>query len=439
MCTYKGEFGLKKLIQALFLLSVLISIYIGGMFAAYSIPDDLLSKRTAHEVKQLNDREAGNVRNLYPKIGLGPRTQLDLFTDRVMLQNVIQKSDSVLQRAMIPAYPRYWHGYQVFLRPLLLVTPRRGICVAFAVLFLGLIVAACKRIKKKLGADFCLIFLLALFSSYCFTAPLSMQYMNVYILTLTAIILINDKEDCSLLFLVIGSLVNFFDFLTFPLMSLTIPLVVLLLFKMKRDDYTLQNGVNTLTQSAVFWGIGYGFTWLAKWTIATPLLNVSVLRDAINASLFRMAGNAEFPANRYKAIQRNLRALLLNVAPEAWLVILVILLIVLHARHILPPNWQKVLQTRFTMQRARVIPLLLVAFFPYFWYLFMANHSQVHYWFTFRSQAGTVLAFSSIVYFLYVQSSQNDVLIRSLIIYWNQLSQWRKCLIFLVIIFLLWC
>ena len=35
-------------------------------------------------------------------------------------------------------------------------------------------------------------------------------------------------------------------------------------------------------------------------------------------------------------------------------------------------------------------PILIVSTFPYIWYLVLGNHSQVHYWMTFRSQAITV-------------------------------------------------
>ena len=32
------------------------------------------------------------------------------------------------------------------------------------------------------------------------------------------------------------------------------------------------------------------------------------------------------------------------------------------------------------------LPILFVAAYPYIWYLVMSNHSQIHYWFTYRAQ-----------------------------------------------------
>ena len=36
------------------------------------------------------------------------------------------------------------------------------------------------------------------------------------------------------------------------------------------------------------------------------------------------------------------------------------------------------------------LPMLLVAFYPYIWYLVMSNHSQIHYWYTYRAQLVTL-------------------------------------------------
>ena len=36
------------------------------------------------------------------------------------------------------------------------------------------------------------------------------------------------------------------------------------------------------------------------------------------------------------------------------------------------------------------LPMLLVAAYPYIWYLVMSNHSQIHYWYTYRAQVLTM-------------------------------------------------
>ena len=174
----KGIIGVGKL---LLLMVVLIAVYVLCLYTAYLIPDAMISGRVNHEIKVLNDLESGEIRNIYPKLGLGPRTQLDLFTDRVMLQQTVQKADSVLAKAMIPNYARYWHGYQIILRPLMLFMSRRGICLLFGALIAALAWVAVSTVGKGIGADGALVFAFSLAMSYCWSAPLSMQYMNVYI------------------------------------------------------------------------------------------------------------------------------------------------------------------------------------------------------------------------------------------------------------------
>ena len=39
---------------------------------------------------------------------------------------------------------------------------------------------------------------------------------------------------------------------------------------------------------------------------------------------------------------------------------------------------------------AASLPIGLVALYPYIWYLVMSNHSQIHYWYTYRAQVLTM-------------------------------------------------
>ena len=67
--------------------------------------------------------------------------RLDNVTDHIMIQKTQPESENVLISAMNPTYARYWHGYLVFLRPLLLFFDYfqirfLGYCVSTTLLFL---------------------------------------------------------------------------------------------------------------------------------------------------------------------------------------------------------------------------------------------------------------------------------------------------------------
>jgi putative effector of murein hydrolase LrgA (UPF0299 family) len=61
-------------------------------------------------------------------------------------------------------------------------------------------------------------------------------------------------------------------------------------------------------------------------------------------------------------------------------VILLVILVVLACIRYRPQGWRQSVQ------------YLAIMFIPWLWYLFAANHSLEHEWFTFRAQAASVAA-----------------------------------------------
>ena len=52
------------------------------------------------------------------------------------------------------------------------------------------------------------------------------------------------------------------------------------------------------------------------------------------------------------------------------------------------------------------LPMLLVAAYPYIWYLVMSNHSQIHYWYTYRNQVLTL--FAGLIFLASILKSKNE-------------------------------
>ena len=95
-----------------------ILVFFVTMTIAYSLPNERIEINTQSSLESIEYVEN------YPNVFYSERSaSLDLFTDRVMLNmNFVQNQDNynVVQQAMDNnAYSRYWHGYQIFLRPLL--------------------------------------------------------------------------------------------------------------------------------------------------------------------------------------------------------------------------------------------------------------------------------------------------------------------------------
>lgn len=47
---------------------------------------------------------------------------------------------------------------------------------------------------------------------------------------------------------------------------------------------------------------------------------------------------------------------------------------------------------RFRFSACTILPLLLIALYPFVWYTVIRNHSMIHYWMTHRNLAVTILA-----------------------------------------------
>lgn len=135
-------------------------------------------------------------------------------------------------------YARYWHGYLVPLRILLCIFNINEIRILFILLFLVLITTLMVLITKKINIYAMLVFLVALTSVEYFYIGISLQGSSIFFIAMIASIILiyryNKIKDFPLLFLVVGSLTSFFDFLTVPLLTLGIPFAIFFLIKRKR-------------------------------------------------------------------------------------------------------------------------------------------------------------------------------------------------------------
>lgn len=94
----------------------LLTTYMILLTVAYSIPNDWISDNILASLKMLSDE--GD----YPSLNSGMKraTRLDNYSDRVMITTSNgDVGKSPLENALYTnGYSRYWHGYQILLRPL---------------------------------------------------------------------------------------------------------------------------------------------------------------------------------------------------------------------------------------------------------------------------------------------------------------------------------
>lgn len=410
---------------------VAISVIVGGilMIGSYHLPTNLMFNNVKKSIPLFT------IEGLYPSwAGLIGRkndsARLDNYSDAVMLSTAIYPtSKSKIKDAMLnPSYkyknrnpvqsligylkktkkftifyyPRYWHGYLIVLKPLIMVFDIAYIRLLN--MLLQMIVVA--YLTTFLGCAYGKGYGLSLFLSYLLLNPVSLSmsfhYSSVfYVTSLISIFLLKKMKLCMAsqnvlyLFLLSGILTAFFDLLTYPIASLGIPLVIYLIalnYNHKLEEPNI--AVRNVVFPSVFWGIGYAGMHIGKWLLAWQLTGHNVVSDALSQLTYRMShhtvvregGNLISPI---KAITNNFQVILHNP-------IIIVLGVVL-----LLSLWKLLKKIKtFTKVHDYCIlrySLSFVMLYPFIWYAVFCNHSFVHIWFTYRSFSVFTFAVGSIV------------------------------------------
>jgi len=242
-------------------------------------------------------------------------------------------------------------------------------------------------VAKKAGVPCAMLYVLTIASGYLGVVATCFQYLTSFYVLFAALIVLLRRYgevpdmNVALFFFVVGMAENFFDFLTYPIITLGIPLIVLLWIRAREEGADVADNLKLTVQTSASWGFGYALTWVAKWILAAGILGVRYFWRSLSTAKYRMLGNEEETIDRIGTIRKNLKAWM-NVQDEGlitWskvalliLVIAVILVIV------------KKLMDKRTV--CACLPMLLVASYPYLWFLVLSNHSQIHFWYTYRAQ-----------------------------------------------------
>lgn len=365
----------------------IIVFFVLAMTIAHCIPNSWLEGHLGQALELLKKEGI----NPHPQFFYGGEpSMLDNFTDNWMLEmTYLDESKNALYSAMNNGgYARYWHGYQMFLRPMLVIFSYAEIRYFNTIVFFTLLFAVLIRLYKKSGwlASFC--FLLSMIPMTIVLIPVSMQFISVFNIMFVFILFLLSFKDVTkvknmpIFFMVAGMITNFFDLLTAPLITFGVPLVIYFLQCTRSEEYHFKQGIISFLYFGIAWACGYGFCWLMKWLIASVVLGRNVVANAIDQIFFRTMGDETSPTRRYAVYVLNIRNLFLqNKVVIICMVICLIILITFAA--IWRVGLKKIQQSSL---------FLIVASMPYIWYFVLANHSQYHSFFTYRAQLVSLFA-----------------------------------------------
>ena len=373
---------------------ILIAVFFVSMTLVYCIPTSWIQGNVEKSIEVLEGEGEYPMYFFYRHSAI-----IDIHTDKLMYESLIQNRDyyNPIQAAMsINQYPRYWHGYQVLLRPLTVVFQVQELRYLGMLTFHLLFFWSAWLMAKKTKPLYAMFYVLTVASGYVVFLPVCFQFLTTFLVLFVSLIVLLRRYDKNkplpavkwmLYFFVVGMVENFFDFLTYPILTLGIPLVLLLWLRVRDEQADFRSNFWFMFKASLSWFFGYALTWISKWLLSAAILGVRYFWRTMSVVQYRLEGSEEEPLDRIGTIQRNLKAWL-NVQDGgviSWSKIALVILIVAVVLII----WRKLRDWKTV---GAYLPILFVAAYPYIWYLVMSNHSQIHYWYTYRAQLVALFA-----------------------------------------------
>lgn len=271
-------------------------------------------------------------------------------------------------------YARYWHGYLVFLKPLFMFLNLEGIYILNAIVLVALVAAVLYFFYKRLGM-YSIAYLITVLSMHPENIVQSFQLSAIfYALNITLLLLLMKKErkDEEILYIFVfnGILVAFFDFLTYPLVTLIIPVLVSYLLNKKTCWKEI---LSTIIKQGISFLIGYAGMWAMKWIYATLFTSQNVIKDAIFSVLNR-TGVSEIDPNSEALNQGFVAVLQRNIGTFLDDGNMLVLMISIIAALVIIVLKRKSLS--FDKYLAGFTAIMIVS--PFAWFAVLHNHCYFH-------------------------------------------------------------
>ena len=381
------------------------------LWAAYCLPIDSIE----HHVRSsaVTIQEEGTCPRLYSWC----TSQLDNWTDSIMLLEASDATEApALKKAMlayrgsidnsnpsetlvahyvqnveftrITEYARYWHGYLVILKPLLSFFDYSTIRIINSVVQLVALILVCVLMKRKGLAPYIIPYILCYLMLMPIALAKSFQFSSCYYVFtagVIALLILRDSARSKLAYLVflnIGILTAYVDFLTYPIATYGIPAIIGVALSI--DDH-LEEKLVGIVRNGLFWCLGYGGMWGSKWIIGSIATGNNVFANAMDAFTSRTSTISSDGLTQYSVFNCEIMNYT-RFIKTPFIILVMIFCIYILVKHIRHHNFGH------ECALATSLPYTILSFAPVVWYAFATNHSCVHYWFTNKACVVTLAA-----------------------------------------------
>ena len=390
--------------------AVLLAVFVTTLTLVCALPNERIQKNILDSVPQM--RQEGL---RYQAFGHELST-LDGFTDQLIaeMQFVVDPANpfkaaivsyredfdylDIIERVaaggekVTDNYARYWHGYAVWLRPLLMLFNYGQTRIVMNVAFYALLAAvfALLYIRTKVwwsGVPPAL----ALLSVYLFTIPMSWQFFSVFAVALAVCIYILLKlknaefvPKLPHVLFISGALTTFIDLTSAPLVACGFPLIISLLVIYRHKYISSVREYAALGAKMVFaWGLGYVILWVSKWVLADAVFRLGTISGALERTRAWTYGEAQLYPEIiwWKAPVFVFEYTFRSFALPAFLFLLALVAFVI---------WRAV------KHKDHMLWVFLGAgLMPVVWFMVAYSHTYVHYFMVFRALSVSIMAIIS--------------------------------------------
>lgn len=320
-------------------------------------------------------------------------------------------------------YIRYWHGSLSVLRPLMLVLNIEQIYtltnITFWILFIALIVLLLKKYKTL-----AIVFLISSVMCTLYITPKCIEYIwTVLIMLITSIIslLIEKKGNKNLyvMYFISGIITCYLDFLSTETITVLVPVLLVILVRYKENRIgNWKDVLKILVTSGILWFIAYSLMWVAKWILASMILNINALEYVKDNAMARINWNSE-KIITYKTYLETFTKNIIKIYPlnkvtnnRSMLAIFALIIEIIAIFKVTSLTILKKKKEKSSKEGYIKFILLFIAIIPYLRYGILLNHSYFHSFFTFRAQLPSLIALSFIIIYSIDKKIRQSIILK---------------------------
>lgn len=385
---------------------------------AYCIPTSWMQENLSQSAEILSNE------TMYPASHLTSHGAFDNFTVALMINETVQGGDAPFLEALESPYAtsadldvlqvlnvlaagdassletghieRYWHGYLVVLKPLMVFMNLKQIRLLFQMIFVVLLCLLTIKLYKALrsvGATIALAFAVSvtLFAGWegVMTLPIFFSFAVAFAASLWACAAKLDRWGLFVGFAIIGAITVYFDYLDNPLLTFSFPMLIVIVRAAglsKTVSSSASEAISFLSElkslliivvlAGFGWLLGYACLWVMKWVLVGAVTGFDVIASSLSQVAMRVgATDAEYyGTSPMDALWNNVE----TVAGIKHYLFLAVAIAVISTVAFIVKMWQK----NSGNMLARFISLALVvavlSTLPFVWILALSNHSQIH-------------------------------------------------------------